>query len=83
MAVSYKNLALGILQEISAQVETLDEEQSVYFSKQLCAFYQFVTHNQTLPMPPEEEDSSLHIITLGVLMNHFLKNETPRIPDGQ
>jgi hypothetical protein len=83
MAISYKNLAQGILQEISSKLETLDETQARHISKQLVAFYQFVTYQGTLPMPEEQDDNTMYLITLGVLMNHFLKNESPRIPEIQ
>ena len=80
MAIHYQDLSRKILQELSSKLETLDDTRSKNFSKQLCAFYQYVTYQQTIPLPEEDEDNSLYVITMGVLMNHFLKNESPKIP---
>jgi hypothetical protein len=80
MTVPYQQLSRQILDELSSKLDSLDEVHAKHFSKQLCAFYQYVTYSQTVPLPEEEEDSSLYVITMGVLMNHFLKNESPQIP---
>ena len=80
MPIPYRQLSRQILEELASKVDLLDEEHAKHFSKQLCAFYQYVTYQRTIPMPNEEEDNSMYIITMGVLMNHFLKNESPQIP---
>ena len=80
MAIPYQQISHQILQELSSKLDTLDEVHTKHFAKQLCAFYQYTTYQGTLPLPDEGEDDSLYIITMGVLMNHFLKNESPQIP---
>jgi hypothetical protein len=78
--VPYRQLAHQILEEISSRLDSVDENRAKHMSKLLCAFYQYVTYQGTLPMPEEEDDNSMYVITMGVLMNHFLKNESPSIP---
>lgn len=83
MAINYRQLSVNILDELSSKLQGLDDERATHFAKQLCAFYQFVTYQQTLPQPDQGEDDTLHLVSLGVLMNHFLKNESPQIPTFQ
>lgn len=80
MAIPYRQLAREVLEQLSSQIDTLDEDQAKHFAKQISAFYQFVVYQKTIPQPPEEDDNSLYVITMGVLMNHFMKNESPQIP---
>jgi hypothetical protein len=84
----YRQLAHQIIQEISSSIDSVDDERAKQISKLLCAFYQYVTYQGTLPPPEENDDNSMYVITMGVLMNHFLKNESPSLPreefkDGQ
>lgn len=78
--VPYRHLSAQILEELQSKLSGLDEDHAKLFAKQLCAFYQHVLYQNTIPLPPQGEDDSMYIITMGVLMNHFLKHETPRVP---
>jgi hypothetical protein len=78
--VPYRHLAAQVLDELQSKLTQLDDDQAKLFSKQLCAFYQHVVYQNTIPPPPQGEDSSMYIITMGVLMNHFLKHESPCVP---
>jgi hypothetical protein len=80
MAINYKQLSTNILNELSSKLQDLDEARASHFAKQLCAFYQFVTFQNTLPQPDQGEDDTLHLVSLGVLVNHFLKHESPQVP---
>jgi hypothetical protein len=80
MTVPYRDLARQVLNELNTQLDTLDETHAKHFSKLLCAFYQYTTYQGTIPLPREEDDNSMYVITMGVLMNHFLRHESPQIP---
>jgi hypothetical protein len=80
MSVPYRNLARQIINELNTQIDTLDDTRVKHVSKMLCAFYQYATYQGALSTPTDEDDNSMYVITMGVLMNHFLKHESPQAP---
>lgn len=76
----YKNVAKRILSELDTNLENLPDHKVKLLSELLSVFYCHNINEKVIEPYPESNQESLYLVTLGVLVNHFLTRPEPVVP---
>lgn len=77
--ITYKNIAKRILTELNTNLDNLPDTKLKLFSEVLSTFYLFNIKQELIQPYPDTEQESLYLVSLGVLVNHFLVNPPPLV----